>query len=91
MARGLSGPRTARVSRCRSAAGVLPDVGALANDIGKFIESWLPAFHREHRNSLTIAIGCTGGRHRSPYFAERLGRQFRERASVLIRHRDLAP
>jgi RNase adapter protein RapZ len=68
-----------------------PDVGALANDIGKFIESWLPAFHREHRNSLTIAIGCTGGRHRSPYFAERLGRRFRERASVLIRHRDLAP
>jgi UPF0042 nucleotide-binding protein len=68
-----------------------PVVGALAGDIGKFIESWLPAFHREHRNSLTIAIGCTGGRHRSPYFAERLGRQFRDRASVLIRHRDLTP
>ena len=67
-----------------------PQVGALANDIGRFIESWLPAFHREHRNSLTIAIGCTGGRHRSPYFAERLGRRFRDRASVLIRHRDLA-
>ena len=67
-----------------------PQVGALADDIGRFVESWLPAFHREHRNSLTIAIGCTGGRHRSPYFAERLGRRFRDRASVLIRHRDLA-
>ncbi len=67
-----------------------PHVGALAEDIGAFIESWLHAFHREHRNSLTIAIGCTGGRHRSPYFAERLGRRFRDRASVLIRHRDLA-
>jgi RNase adapter protein RapZ len=67
-----------------------PQVGALANDIGTFIESWLPAFHREHRNSLTIAIGCTGGRHRSPYFAERLGRRLRDRALVLIRHRDLA-
>jgi UPF0042 nucleotide-binding protein len=67
-----------------------PRVGALLLDIRRFIESWLPAFHGEHRNSLTIAIGCTGGQHRSPYFAERLGEHFRGRASVLIRHRDLA-
>jgi UPF0042 nucleotide-binding protein len=67
-----------------------PLVEALLGDIREFIESWLPAFHREHRNSLNIAIGCTGGQHRSPYFAERLGEHFRGRASVLIRHRDLA-
>ena len=67
-----------------------PRVGALLRDIREFIESWLPAFHREHRNSLNIAIGCTGGQHRSPYFAERLSEHFRGRASVLIRHRDLA-
>jgi UPF0042 nucleotide-binding protein len=67
-----------------------PRVGALLADIRGFIEAWLPAFHREHRNSLNIAIGCTGGQHRSPYFAERLGEHFRGRASVLIRHRDLA-
>ena len=67
-----------------------PRVEALLADIRQFIESWLPAFHREHRNSLNIAIGCTGGQHRSPYFAERLGEHFRGRASVLIRHRDLA-
>jgi UPF0042 nucleotide-binding protein len=67
-----------------------PTVVALLRDIGQFIESWLPAFHREHRNSLTIAIGCTGGRHRTPNFAEQLARLSDGPASVLIRHRDLA-
>ena len=40
-------------------------------DIYRFVASWLPGFARDSRNYLTVAIGCTGGRHRSVYLAER--------------------
>jgi RNase adapter protein RapZ len=53
-----------------------PKVGSMFEDI---------------RGSLTVAIGCTGGRHRSVYFVERLGAYFRSRSPVLVRHRHLAP
>lgn len=59
-------------------------------DIRRFVESWLPAYAQETRSSLTVAIGCTGGRHRSVYFVERLGSHFRNRTPVLVRHRHLA-
>ena len=58
-------------------------------DIHAFIDGWLPAFERENRSYLTVAIGCTGGRHRSVYFAERLGGAFRAAHQVLIRHRQI--
>jgi UPF0042 nucleotide-binding protein len=45
---------------------------------------------REHRASVTVAIGCTGGRHRSVYVAERLAEHFRADWKVLVRHRGLA-
>jgi RNase adapter protein RapZ len=66
-------------------------VGAMLEDIRGFVETWLPAYGQESRSSLTVAIGCTGGRHRSVYFVERLGAYFRARAAVLVRHRHLAP
>ena len=56
-------------------------------DIHRFIATWLPAFMRENRSYLTIAIGCTGGQHRSVYFAERLGAAFSGDNQVMIRHR----
>jgi UPF0042 nucleotide-binding protein len=59
-------------------------------DIGDFLERWLPCFLRDNRAYLTLAIGCTGGQHRSVYFAERLALRFRETAPVLVRHRQLA-
>ena len=59
-------------------------------DIRQFVESWLPAFIRDNRSFLTVAIGCTGGRHRSVFFAESLGRHFRPHTRVLIRHRELS-
>jgi UPF0042 nucleotide-binding protein len=62
----------------------------MLSDIRQFIESWLPCFTRDNRSYLTVAIGCTGGRHRSVFFAEALGRHFRPRSQVLIRHRELA-
>ncbi|MGH8685742.1 MAG: RapZ C-terminal domain-containing protein, partial [Nitrosospira sp.] len=46
-------------------------------------------FIRDNRSYLTVAIGCTGGRHRSVYFVERLARYFTENNQVLVRHREL--
>jgi RNase adapter protein RapZ len=68
-----------------------PKVGTMLEDIRRFIETWLPSYGQENRSSLTVAVGCTGGRHRSVYFVERLGAFFRSHASVLVRHRHLAP
>jgi len=67
------------------------EVLRMRDDIARFVGSWLPCYVRDNRNYLTVAIGCTGGQHRSVYFAEWLGREFRDRARVLVRHRELAP
>jgi UPF0042 nucleotide-binding protein len=68
-----------------------PKVEAMLQDIRRFVETWLPAYGQESRSSLTVALGCTGGRHRSVYFVERLGAHFRKQTPVLVRHRHLAP
>lgn len=68
----------------------LPDVGRMEADIGDYVARWLPAFQRDNRAYLTVAVGCTGGQHRSVYFAERLAQRFRADAPVLVRHRELA-
>ena len=62
----------------------------MRDDIRRFIAEWLPCYIRDNRSYLTVAIGCTGGQHRSVYFAEWLGQQFRPNARVLVRHRALA-
>lgn len=61
----------------------------LLEDIRNFVETWLPSFRRDNRSYLTVAIGCTGGRHRSVYFVESLAKVFRASAHVLTRHRGL--
>ncbi|SFH66998.1 RNase adapter RapZ [Modicisalibacter xianhensis] len=66
-----------------------PDVTALANDIRDWLERWLPAYLASNRSYLTIAIGCTGGQHRSVYLAERLARHFSSTYRVRLRHREL--
>jgi len=60
-------------------------------DIYHFVASWLPDYARDNRNYLTVAIGCTGGQHRSVYMVERLARAFSPRYQVLVRHRELTP
>jgi RNase adaptor protein for sRNA GlmZ degradation len=67
------------------------EVLRMRDDIAQFIATWLPCYVRDNRSYLTVGIGCTGGQHRSVYFAEWLGRHFSERARVLVRHRELSP
>jgi UPF0042 nucleotide-binding protein len=66
-----------------------PEVERMYGDIHHFVASWLPDFARDNRNYLTVAIGCTGGRHRSVYLAQRLAKAFAPRYQVLTRHREL--
>jgi RNase adapter protein RapZ len=67
----------------------VPEVERMYGDIYHFVAGWLPEYARDNRNYLTVAIGCTGGRHRSVYFAERLARAFEPRYQVLKRHREI--
>ncbi|HUO43828.1 MAG TPA: RNase adapter RapZ [Burkholderiales bacterium] len=66
------------------------NVRRMYEDIRGFIENWLPCFIADNRSYLTVAIGCTGGEHRSVYFAEKLARHFGAACPVLVRHRELA-
>lgn len=55
-----------------------------------FLHTWLPRFETDNRSYMTVAIGCTGGQHRSVYIAEQLSQHFqKERSKVNIRHREL--
>jgi UPF0042 nucleotide-binding protein len=61
-----------------------------AADVQRFLDAWLPRFESEDKGYLTVAIGCTGGRHRSVYLAERLAEHYRaSREQVLTFHREL--
>jgi UPF0042 nucleotide-binding protein len=62
---------------------------AFLDDIHGFIGRWLPRFARDRRAALTVAIGCTGGRHRSVYLAEQLAARLRPHHALIVRHRDI--
>lgn len=65
------------------------EVGEMFEDIRGFLERWIPRFEADNRAYINIAIGCTGGRHRSVYMAERLKLQFHgSYDNVLVRHRE---
>ena len=65
------------------------NVARLIDDIASFLMRWLPFYVRDNRAALTIAIGCTGGQHRSVYIVEELANRFGSDQQILIRHRDL--
>lgn len=65
-------------------------VQRMIQDVQSFLERWLPRFSANNRSYMTIAIGCTGGQHRSVYIVEKLKTHFETQHSrVLARHRDL--
>jgi UPF0042 nucleotide-binding protein len=81
---------TGRDAAVASYLGGQESVQRLVADVQSFLTRWLPEIEREQRNYVTVAIGCTGGRHRSVYLVERLAAAFRGDWRVLVRHRGLA-
>jgi UPF0042 nucleotide-binding protein len=62
----------------------------LYQDIRRFLDNWLPRYKDSNRSYMTVAIGCTGGQHRSVYLADRLHRHYREHfPNTHLRHREL--
>jgi UPF0042 nucleotide-binding protein len=67
------------------------DVDRMYNDIRQFLDSWIPRFEADNRSYMTVAIGCTGGQHRSVYMVNRLANYFNaQREGILTRHREVA-
>ncbi|GAB2727103.1 RNase adapter RapZ [Melaminivora jejuensis] len=66
-----------------------PEVQLMLEHIGQFLDQWLQAMARNHRSYVTVAIGCTGGQHRSVYLVEQLVQRFAGRWNTLRRHREL--
>lgn len=65
-------------------------VAEFFKDIAGFLERWIPRFEAEGRSYLTVAVGCTGGQHRSVFLADALARQFKGPfVNVIVRHREL--
>jgi len=65
------------------------EVAEMFNDIERFIGHWLAALVKDHRSYVTVAVGCTGGQHRSVYLVEKLAAAFSEEWKTLKRHREL--
>ncbi len=66
-----------------------PQVGEMLRQIDAFLSYWLDALARDHRSYVTVAIGCTGGQHRSVYIVEQLAESFAGKWATLKRHREL--
>jgi UPF0042 nucleotide-binding protein len=66
------------------------EVHAMYEELRRFLETWLPRFEREDRSYVTVALGCTGGMHRSVYLVNRLAQYFAGRDyKTQVRHREL--
>lgn len=67
-----------------------PVVADMINDIANFVAKWIPSYEAQNRHYLTVAIGCTGGQHRSVYVAESLAKRFAPTTVTVVRHRQLS-
>jgi UPF0042 nucleotide-binding protein len=66
-------------------------VGQMIDDIAGFVGKWLPLYVQDTRSYLTVAVGCTGGQHRSVYVVEQLAKRFADHDPLLVRHRTRLP
>ena len=66
-------------------------VHELISDIANYIQKWLPYYQQDTRSYLTVAIGCTGGQHRSVYVVEQLAKLFSDHKPLRVRHRAQTP
>jgi RNase adapter protein RapZ len=82
-------PLTGRDAPVADYLAAQPEVNLMLGQISGFLRQWLPSFAADQRSYLTVAIGCTGGQHRSVYLVETLARQFASHGHVLKRHREL--
>jgi len=82
-------PLTGRDQPVATFLNELPEVNELLGDIRNFVEKWLPSFKRDNRSYLTVAIGCTGGQHRSVFIVEQLALHFAAKEHVVVRHLQL--
>jgi RNase adapter protein RapZ len=81
-------PLTGRDAPVAAYLAAQPEVVEMIEQIDAFISRWLGAFIEDQRGYLTVAIGCTGGQHRSVFVAERLALRFAQRSATLVRHRE---
>jgi UPF0042 nucleotide-binding protein len=82
-------PHTGRDKPVADYLHAQPEAAEMVDMIDAFLRRWLPAFAEDQRSYLTVALGCTGGQHRSVYAVELLARRFGARAATLVRHREL--
>ncbi|MGN6513176.1 MAG: RNase adapter RapZ [Lysobacteraceae bacterium] len=84
-------PLSGRDALVRDHLELQEDVRGYVAQVEAFLDTWLPRLRSETRSYVTVAFGCSGGRHRSVYLAERLARHFREAgwAEVAVHHREL--
>jgi UPF0042 nucleotide-binding protein len=81
-------PMTGRDAPVIAFLDAQPSAEEMFKDIRDFVSKWLPSFKTDNRSYLTVAVGCTGGQHRSVYMAERLARHFHPTERVVLRHRE---
>lgn len=82
-------PHTGRDAPVADYLRAQPEAAEMLDMLEAFLHRWLPAFEDDQRSYLTVAVGCTGGQHRSVYIVELLAERFRERVVTLVRHREL--
>jgi UPF0042 nucleotide-binding protein len=83
-------PLTGRDAAVERFLQTQPMVNEMFEDISGYLDTWIPSFEANARVYMTVALGCTGGQHRSVYLCERLGAHFKQNfANVLVRHREL--
>jgi len=82
-------PLTGRDTPVANFLAAQPEVERMGRQIADFLNGWLPELQKDHRNYVTVAIGCTGGQHRSVYLVEWLTRAFADPWQARNRHREL--